>query len=129
MRPITKVDIKNLPEKLTVAQLFKIWYPVHLPDPPLFMYPSDIEEHIYFVAAHPDDSNDLAKGNYEAVRIRSIYLFKYTFKTRLSDKPAWGETPFIEPVIGSFDPFGGTSKEAEQDSSHQSTTHFESKSE
>lgn len=124
LRKITKVDIEKLPDKLTVTQLFKIWYPVHLPDPPLFMYPSDIEDHLYFVAAHPEDADDLARGNYESVRVRSIYLFKYTYKTKLSEKPAWGEAPLIDPVIkASSDPFSEhKEKYAEQGSTHQSTT-------
>lgn len=59
-RIIIKADIAKLPKKLTVAQLFKIWYPVHLPDPPLFIYPTEADEHLYFVVAHPDDSDNLA---------------------------------------------------------------------
>ena len=121
-RIITKDDIKKLPKELTIAQLFKLWYPVHLPDPPLFIYPSSVKGHCYFVAAHPDDSGELARENYKKVRVRSIFLFKYTMPTKLSKKPAWGKAPLIEPVIrDTLGPFNKSSN-AEQGSAHQPTT-------
>lgn len=103
--PLTDQDIRSLPETMTVEQLFGELWAVDFGDPPILFYPSTVEDHSYAACPHPDDGGALAEGDFANVRVRSIFLFRGTYPTKLYEPALWGESSFEEPIFGARNPF------------------------
>jgi hypothetical protein len=101
-RPLTPKDIEALPDVLTAAGLFDALWAVDLPDPPIFIYPSETPEHQYLVFAHPDDSKALDNRDFGHVRIIRIV---HVSDDQRKGSVVWSDEPFIAPVVPASDPF------------------------
>jgi len=96
--PLTEQDIRDLPKSMTVDELFAELWPVDLVDPPIFFYPSVVDDHVYMACPHPDDAE------------ASIFHFRFVMPTKVYEPALWGENSFKEPYLPVSNPF---------DSSHE----------